>query len=74
MRKFQRRSKRARAASLQIIATATSSWELTVVSSSKGMPAITEELIVGHPLILEGGRGISAKADRFRYNGRVEFE
>jgi hypothetical protein len=38
------------------------------------MPAITEELIVGHPLILEGGRGISAKADRFRYNGRVEFE
>ena len=49
-------------------------WELAVGSSSEEMPTVTGRLIVGHPLIIEGGRGISAKADRFRYNGCVEFE
>jgi hypothetical protein len=45
------------------VATFNSSWELTVGSSSKEKPTVTGALIVGHPLIIEGGRGISAKAD-----------
>jgi hypothetical protein len=45
------------------VAIENSSWELIVGSRSKEMPTITGALIVGHPLIIEGGCGISAKAD-----------
>jgi hypothetical protein len=44
------------------VATLNSFLDLTVGSASKEKPTITGALIVGHPHIIEGGRGISAKA------------